>query len=121
MATADEFFQELTERQEPLLRNLSGTIRFDLKNDGTVERWFVTIHDGATRVSHKNAKADCVAEMDESFFEALTRGEANAISATLRGDIEIEGQPALLLGFQRLFPGPPATAGDQAEKIGSSR
>jgi putative sterol carrier protein len=51
--------------------------------------------------------------MAEPLFEAIARGDANAFAAALRGEIEIEGDAALLLAFQRLFPGPrePAAAG----------
>jgi putative sterol carrier protein len=120
MATPAEFFHDLAARREPLLEHMSGTLRIDLQRDGTVERWFLTIDNGDVRVSHKNAKADCVAEMDEALFDAMTRGEVNAISAAFRGDVTLRGQPALLLAFQRLFPGPPEAVG-RRQKIGSSR
>jgi predicted lipid carrier protein YhbT len=118
MAAAVEFLRGLVDREEPLLRALPGTLRFDLRGDGTVDRWFVSVEDGSFSVSRRNAKADCVARMDVGLADALARGEANAVSATLRGDIEIEGDMALLLAFQRLFPGPP-DAGGPADRIGS--
>jgi putative sterol carrier protein len=121
MATPAEFFHDLATRREPLLEHLSGTLRIDLRRNGTVERWFLTIDDGNVRVSHKNARAGCIAKMDEDLFGGITRGEVNAVSAAFRGDIEVEGQPALLLAFQRLFPGPPAPAAGRAEKIRSAR
>jgi hypothetical protein len=34
-------------------------------------------------------------------------GETNALAAYLRGAVEVEGDPELLLRFQRIFPGPP--------------
>jgi putative sterol carrier protein len=116
------FFQGLVGRDEPLLQHLSGTVRFDLRHDDGVDRWFVAVDHGDVEISHRNAKADCVARMDADLFDALTRGEVNAISAAFRGDIEIEGQPAMLLAFQRLFPGPSAaTVAGRADRSGSSR
>jgi putative sterol carrier protein len=116
MGATREFFETLdTRRDDPALRNLSGTLRFDLRGDKAVDSWFVKVGDGKVTAKRGKAKADCLATMDSDLFEALVRGEVNAISAALRGDVEIEGQPALLLAFQRLFPGPPSDRRDRAE------
>ena len=106
-ATA-EFFQVLAERgREPALAKATGTLRFDLSDGGgRAERWLVTIKKGAVAVSHKNAKADCVVRADRPLFDRIASGEANAMSAFLRGAIEVEGDRGLLLAFQRVFPGP---------------
>jgi hypothetical protein len=40
-------------------------------------------------------------------FEQLTRGEANAMAAVLRGDIVCTGDVELLFALQRIFPSPP--------------
>ena len=85
-----------------------------------MQSWMVSIRDGDVEVSRRKGKADCTARMEYGLFEALARGEANAIAATLRGDVEIEGQPAILLAFQRLFPGPPADRRELREKIGAT-
>ena len=120
MSETSEFFKELEADRVPLLEHLSGSVRFDLMRDGRTEHWLVQIQDGDVEVSHKAGNPDCVARMEASTFEAMTRGELNAIAAAFRGDLDIEGQPAILLAFQRLFPGPPsdrerlATAGRTA-------
>jgi len=120
MRSARSFFDDLAgRRDEPALRNLSGTIRFDLRRNGTTDPWFVEIHDGNVAIARRKARADCVASMNEDTFSALGSGEMNAIAATLRGDIEVEGEVALLLAFQRLFPGPPANSPHQ--DVGRSR
>jgi putative sterol carrier protein len=36
----------------------------------------------------------------------MAAGKVNAFAAVLRGAIKIEGDPRLLVLFQRLFPGP---------------
>ncbi len=46
-ATAEEFFAGLAERgYEPVLHAASGTVRFDLRDGGKVERWLVSIDRG---------------------------------------------------------------------------
>jgi SCP-2 sterol transfer family len=120
MGAARQFFETLDGRgDEPALRNLSGTLRFDLRRDKAVESWFVKVGDGKVTVKRDKAKADAVARLDSDLFEAMLRGEVNAISAALRGDMEIEGEPALLLAFQRLFPGPPSDRRDRAGAMGA--
>jgi putative sterol carrier protein len=103
-----EFFRELEARgHEPRLENVTGTLRFDLRNGKRTARWLVAIEKGEIDVSHKNAKADCVVRADKALFDGVASGEVNAFAATLRGLIDIEGAPELLVLFQRLFPGPP--------------
>ncbi len=115
------FFENLDGTEEPLLRHVSGTIRFDLRQGDAVEPWTVEVADGRVSVSHRRTKADCTATADAEIFDAVSRGEMNAVSATLRGDIEVEGQVALLLAFQRLFPGPASPERTRAETTGSGR
>lgn len=104
---AAAFFGELERRgHEPLLGNASGTIRFDLGRGGRTSRWHVSVEKGDVAVSRRNARADTVVRMDTSLFDDLTRGRANATAAVLRGEIAVEGDPGLLVSFQRLFPGP---------------
>jgi putative sterol carrier protein len=103
-----EFFHELEARgHDPRLRKATGTLRFDLMNGKRTARWLVTIEKGDIAVSHKNLKADCVVRADRKLFDGITSGEVNAFAAALRGMIGIEGNPELLVVFQRLFPGPP--------------
>jgi putative sterol carrier protein len=102
-----KFFEELGARgHEPLLEKATGTLRIDLANGKTNERWYVTIKKGDVAVSHANRKADCVARMDDTLFEQIVTGKENATAAMLRGLVGIEGKPQLLVLFQRLFPGP---------------
>lgn len=110
MADATQtFFGELGERgHEPLLEKAKGTIRFELKRGKQTDRWFVAIDKGDVSVSRKNAAADGTVRARRELFDGLARGEVNAMAAVLRGALEFEGDPELLVLFQRLFPGPPA-------------
>ena len=103
-----EFFQELGRRgHEPLLEKATGIVRFDLVDGRRTERWLVTLDRGDVSVSRKNAAADCIVRGDRSLFEAMATGEANAMAAYLRGELTLEGDPELLVLFQRVLPGPP--------------
>jgi putative sterol carrier protein len=121
-ATA-EFFRDLEARgHEPLLEKATGTVRFDLTNGKRTSRWFVTIKKGDIAVSKQNARADCVARAERTLFDGLVTGEVNALAALLRGRMGVEGDPELLVLFQRLFPGPPdATGRPPAPATGKKR
>ena len=111
--TADpvgEFFGGLAERgREPLLQNVSGTLRFDLVDGERVEHWHLTIKNGDIAVSHKDAEADAVVRTAKVLFEGITAGRVNAMAAALRGALVPRGNLALVVTFQRLFPGPAAS------------
>lgn len=110
-ATA-EFFASLTERgHEPRLEKAKGSIRIDLVDGKRTTRWLVTIASGDVAVSHRNAAADCTLRMDKALFEGLASGEVNGFAAVIRGAMEFDGDPQLLVLFQRLLPGPPGARG----------
>jgi predicted lipid carrier protein YhbT len=104
---AAELFQKLADRRhEPLLEKAIGTIRLDLVDGKRIDRWFVALDKGDVSVSRKNVAADCVVRGDRRLFEAMMRGEVNAMAAYLRGELILEGDPELLVLFQRVLPGP---------------
>jgi predicted lipid carrier protein YhbT len=108
---ATAFFEELgAKAHEPLLERTSGSIRFDLVDNGRRSRWLVEIAKGDITVSHRNAKADCVVRGEKGLFEAIAAGKENAVAAFLRGAISVEGNRQLLVLFQRVFPAPPGAA-----------
>lgn len=108
MDATTKFFEGLEARgHEPRLEKVKGTMRFDLTNGKRTARWLVAIDKGDVAVSHKNAKADCVVRTDSALFEGIASGQVNAFAAALRGMIAIDGDPELLVVFQRLFPEPP--------------
>ena len=102
-----QFFTELEERgHDPRLGKVRGSMRFDLSNGSRRARWLVTVDRGDITVSRRNGKADCVVRTDQAVFEAVARGELNAMAAVLRGLVQIEGEAELLVFFQRLLPAP---------------
>lgn len=103
-----EFFEGLAERgHEPLLEKATGSIRFDLANGKKSQRWFVAIDKGDVAVSHKSTTPDCTLRSSEELFDEIVLGKENAMAAVLRGAVTVDGDPELLVVFQRLFPGPP--------------
>ena len=102
------FFEELGQRgHEPLLEKISGTIRFEIVDGKRVERWLLTVDKGDVAASRRNVRADCTLRADKAVFDRVASGEMNAMAATLRGDLVIDGDSELLVAFQRLLPGPP--------------
>jgi putative sterol carrier protein len=102
------FFDALEQRDhEPLVEKADGTIRFEVRDNGHVDRWLLTIDRGDLNVAHKGGPADCTVRADRSTLERIAGGEMNAFSALLRGVIDVEGDNELLLMFQRLLPDPP--------------
>ena len=115
-ATA-EFFERMRSRgYEPLLDNISGSVRLDLENGKELERWLVSVEKGNVQVSHRNVKADCTVRTHKAHFDKLVKGEANAMASLLRGTLAIDGNYELLVRFQRLFPGPTGEAGAKATR-----
>jgi putative sterol carrier protein len=103
-----DFFQALASGgPHPELENAKGLLRFDLMDTGKrVARWLVALENSTVTVSRRNAKADCIVRADKAAFDRVASGEQNAMAAFLRGAIEVDGDQALLLPFQRLFPAP---------------
>jgi len=102
-----EFFDELGRRgHEPLLAKASGTARFDVVDGKRVERWLLTIDKGDLRVSRRNVAADAVVRADRASFDRAVAGKLNFMAAGLRGEVVVQGDPALLVLLQRLFPRP---------------
>ena len=108
MATATaEFFDGLAARGlEPAFARTAGSLRFDLTRGDTTEHWRVDFRRGAVTVARTADAADCVIRTDAKVFDDLARGRANAMAALLRGQLVADGDPELLILFQRLFPAP---------------
>lgn len=107
----EEFFERLSgDGPWTLPRRASGSLRIDLASGATTERWFLTIGKDAVSVSHRNAKADAVIRTSKDLFEGMVTGRVNAMAGALRGVVSLEGDPTLLVLFQRALPGPPAPA-----------
>jgi predicted lipid carrier protein YhbT len=104
-----QFFDQIASSPQPHLRNLTATFRFDIDELGSVRHWLLDINDGTVSVSRRKARADVVVRANRALFERIATGRCNAMAAGLRGELGIDGDVRLLVAFQRLLPGPPAS------------
>ena len=104
---AGELFERLgAVEQVPLLKQASGTMLLELTGAPRTERWRIIVDKGEVQVARGPGPADCMLRADRKLFARMAAGKVNAFAAVLRGAIKIEGDPRLLVLFQRLFPGP---------------
>jgi len=104
---AGELFERLGAVEHlPLLRRARGTMLFELTGGTRTERWRIIVDRGAIAVARGGGAADCVLRTDRKLFARMAAGQVNAFAAVLRGAVTIEGDPRLLVLFQRLLPGP---------------
>jgi putative sterol carrier protein len=100
------------------LERTSGTLRFNLEGNGRIRGRMVAIKRGAVVVSDagEEDRADCIVRMSGALFDDLVSGRANAMAAMLRGAVGLDGDPMLLVRFQRLFPPGVARASAPADR-----
>jgi hypothetical protein len=119
-ATA-EFFEQLGRRgHEPILEEMTGTIRFDLTDERGTDQWFVTITDGDVRVSRGDHPADCVLHARRAVSDQMATGQLHPLPAWLRNLFWLEGNASLFRVFTTIFPGPPG-ARDPRDLVPYSR
>ena len=107
---------------ESRLGRAEGTIRIELERDGRTERWFLDARRGHVSVSQRRTPYDCTVRTSGALFDGLVTGKVNAMTALLRGEIEVDGNPELLVLMQRLFPDPPkASAPERASRTRKAR
>lgn len=101
------------QRAQLLPRGFAATVRLELRRDGRIVRWFLTLGEDDISISQDGEReADCVILADGAVFDRLVAG-ADPITAALRNEITYRGSPAILFYFQRLLPGPPHDRGPE--------
>jgi putative sterol carrier protein len=105
---ASGFFERLRGEHVALPTRATGVMRFEIVDGKRTESWLVAVDKGEVQVSRGKGKADSVLRGDRALFNGMASGEVNAFAAALRGAVVIEGDPRLLVLFQRLLPGPPS-------------
>ena len=109
-----DFFTTLAEQHQPLLKSLTGVLRFDLADGERTEHWYLAIRKGDVSVSHNGPpEPDCTFSTELATFEAIVSGKMNAMAAMLRGAVAIQGRFALLTAVQRFFAAPVDVAPDE--------
>ncbi len=121
MTDVATFFDTLGRRgYEPLLRKVTGRIRFDVTDGPGTDSWIVAIDHGNISVSREADAVDCTITGDKALFDKLADGTANAMASVLRGALVCAGTVDLLMAVQRLFPAPPRKT-DAKSMAGSTR
>ncbi|GIJ11443.1 SCP2 sterol-binding domain-containing protein [Micromonospora andamanensis] len=105
---ARAYFDGLAKGGGRMLRQVSGTVRFDLRYPDRVDSWLVSIEQGRIAVSYGAAPdADTVICADEQLFLRMTRGEVKPLPAWLRNDFTADGEFRFVVMLERLFAPPP--------------
>jgi len=105
---ATTFFDELGRRgNEPLLRKVSGRVRFDVADGAHTDSWLVAVDKGELTVAREADVADCTIRGERADFNEIVGGRMNAMAAVIRGALTCHGDLELMLAIQRLFPNPP--------------
>jgi putative sterol carrier protein len=99
---------------QPLLQQVTGTLRFDIdQNDGSQRHWNVTIDHGNLTVGQDAdgyatneavPPADCTLTANEDEFLRILSGQDSLAAAFVRGVITIEGDHTLAQDIRRFSP-----------------
>ncbi len=112
--TTQTFFDRLSKRgYEPLLHSTSGTIRWDIADEGS---WFVVADNGSVSVEKDLAKADCVLTCSREDFDRMVVGKQNPTTLLMQGKMKISGDIGLAQMFQRILPDESLSGVEQSKK-----
>ena len=115
MTATDDFFAELERRgHEPMLRRLSAAVRWDILDGDRIEHRLVRIDHGDVRVVMSDEPADCVIVAERVVCDDVVSGRTSALAAVLRGAAAVDGDFALMVLAQRLFPRTPGASAGRA-------
>jgi alkyl sulfatase BDS1-like metallo-beta-lactamase superfamily hydrolase len=113
----ERFFGDLAAREnEPLLRRVTGAVRFDVTDGDGTAQYLVELGQGDVKVSHRPGHPDAVVRADRADFDQVVEGRMNAMAAILRGRLAVEGDLAAVSSFLRLVPGPPESVESFVER-----
>jgi SCP-2 sterol transfer family len=87
----------------PALARVSGTLRLELANGRHTEKTQITVHRGHVTVGPASGRADCMVAAQRKVWDALVTGEAQPLTAYLRGALAAAGDAGMLVAMRRLF------------------
>jgi putative sterol carrier protein len=122
--STERFFDRLASAETvSVIGSAKGSIRFDLIDGRRTDHWRVALNRGTVAVTRSDEPADTVITAQRTDFDDVADGHINALTAALRGQLGIHGDPAVLVRFQRLFPAgePKRQAGSSARTVGRQR
>lgn len=105
--TAEQYLQQLDAGRRPNLpETTAGTLRLDLRDDGSTQHWYLTVSDQQVQVTRSADDADLVVRADRWVFDQMVSGRLHPGAALLRNDITLQGDMRLLMVLRRIFAGP---------------
>lgn len=108
--SAAAFFDALSQQGHVQgLRAASGTVAIEIANGRSRRHWLVDVNKGDVAVRRGTGEADCTLRASEESFGKIISGKSSPVTAALRGEVDLEGDPRLLVLFRRLLPGPKKT------------
>ncbi|MCG5452051.1 MULTISPECIES: SCP2 sterol-binding domain-containing protein [Micromonospora] len=106
-ATAEQYLRQLdTGRRPDLPETTAGTLRLDVRDDGSTDHWHLTIADQRVRVTRSADDAELVVRADRAVFDRMARGELHPGAGLLRNELTVQGNMQLLMLLRRIFSGP---------------
>jgi putative sterol carrier protein len=100
----DEFFAGLRERgYDRWLAKKHGSARFELTRDGDLHQFTIFMDNGRVSVVNEGKEADAVVRADRETFGRMVCGDLYFLTAVLRGELSVEGDPRLFPILRRLF------------------
>jgi putative sterol carrier protein len=83
--------------------DMNAVVQFDFTSDGN-GYWYVTVADGTCSVSDgETASPTAKIIMNGEDYVKMVRGELNAVTAFMMGQIKVEGDLSTVMKFQTLF------------------
>lgn len=104
MTTAGELFDRMASTfNVAKASNLNATVQFDLSGpEGGI--WHVKVADGACEVNQgATASPTATVKMEADNYVKMVKGELNAVTAFMMGQIKVEGDLNTVMKFQTLF------------------
>ncbi|MFG3641004.1 SCP2 sterol-binding domain-containing protein [Micromonospora sp. NPDC047762] len=106
-ATAEQYLRQLdTGRRPDLPETTAGTLRLDVRDDGSTDHWYLTVADQQVQVARSADDADLVVSADRRVFDRMVNGQLHPGAALLRNDLALHGDMRLLMLLRRIFGGP---------------
>ncbi|MEU8156495.1 SCP2 sterol-binding domain-containing protein [Micromonospora sp. NPDC048986] len=106
-ATAEQYLRQLdTGRRPDLPETTAGTLRLDVRDDGSTDHWYLTIADQRVRVARSADDAELVVRADRAVFDRMASGGLHPGAGLLRNELTVQGNMQLLMLLRRIFPGP---------------
>ncbi|MET8090431.1 SCP2 sterol-binding domain-containing protein [Micromonospora sp. NPDC005220] len=106
-ATAEQYLQQLdTGRRSDLPETTAGTLRLDVRDNGSTDHWYLTISDQQVQVARSADEADLVVGADRWVFDRMVNGQLHPGVALLRNELTVQGNMQLLMLLRRIFKGP---------------